>query len=427
MKVNLDVNLHHLPRVEGHGNIHVRVRDGKLEKASWEVVETPRYFEVMLKGLHYTSAAQLTARICGICSVGHALCSLRATEDALGVEVPEQAARLRLLAKHGETLASHILHVFFLAAPDLLGLDSVLPLLEKDPELVKLVARLKGIGNRVCEVVTGRVTHPVSLQVGGVAMTPAPAALRALAADLRGAIPDLQAAAELFSGLTVPDFSRETEFVALAPGGDGAYPWIGGELISTDGVRKPEADYLAMTNERVVPDNTTKWCSLSRDSLAVGSLARFNNNHAQLLPAAREAAELLGLAPVCHNPFFNNHAQLVECVHVAEEGAELCEQIADAAGEPTMAEVTPRAGEGTGAVEVPRGILYHHYVYDDEGRVVSADCVIPTTQNNANIHHDLAALVEANLQAESMTDQKMELLCAMLVRSYDPCISCSVH
>ena len=426
MKIDLNVDLHHLPRVEGHGNIHIRVRGGELERAAWEVVETPRYFEVMLKGLHYSSAAQLTARICGICSVGHALCSLRATEDAMGVEVPEQGARLRLLAKHGETLASHLLHVFFLAAPDLLGLKSVLPLLEKDPDLVKLVARLKGLGNRVCQVVTGRVTHPVSLQVGGVAMTPTPAALRSLAADLRGAAPDLQAAVEIFAGLPVPDFARETEFVALAPSKDGAYPWIGGDLISTDGVRKPEAEYLAMTNERVVPDNTTKWCSLSRESMAVGALARFNNNHARLRPAAREAAARLGLTPVCHNPFFNNHAQLVECVHVAEEASDLAEAIADAAGQATMADVRPRAGSGTGAVEVPRGILYHHYEYDGEGRVVSADCVIPTTQNNANIHHDLAALVRANL-TEEMTDERIELLAAMLVRSYDPCISCSVH
>ena len=182
-----------------------------------------------------------------------------------------------------------------------------------------------------------------------------------------------------------------------------------------------------MTNERVVPDNTTKWCSLSRESMAVGALARFNNNHAQLLPAAREAAARLGLSPVCHNPFFNNHAQLVECLHVAEEAADLAEQIAGSAGEPTMALVEPRAGAGTGAVEVPRGILYHHYVYDAEGRVVSADCVIPTTQNNANIHHDLAALAQAFMGEEGMTDARMELLCAMLVRSYDPCISCSVH
>ena len=86
----------------------------------------------------------------------------------------------------------------------------------------------------------------------------------------------------------------------------------------------------------------------------------------------------------------------------------------------------PRAGEGVGAVEVPRGILYHHYQYGDDGRIVRADCVIPTTQNNANIHHDLAPLVR-QAAANSTNDDELERLCSMLVRAYDPCISCSVH
>src|SRR5512145_2350912 len=114
MKVNLNVDVHHLTRVEGHGNIRVRVQDGRLREASWEVVETPRFFEVMLKGKHYTSAGILTARICGICSIGHCLASVRASEDAMGVKIPEMAAKLRMLAKHGETFQSHVLHLFFL-------------------------------------------------------------------------------------------------------------------------------------------------------------------------------------------------------------------------------------------------------------------------------------------------------------------------
>jgi coenzyme F420-reducing hydrogenase alpha subunit len=77
-------------------------------------------------------------------------------------------------------------------------------------------------------------------------------------------------------------------------------------------------------------------------------------------------------------------------------------------------------------VEAPRGILYHSYEYDADGRVVKADCVIPTTQNHANIQHDLNDLVP-QFVSETMTDEDLELLCSMLVRSYDPCISCSVH
>lgn len=422
MKLNLNVDVHHLTRVEGHGNIHVRVKNGKLAEARWDVIETPRFFEVMLKGKDYTTASMLTARICGICSFSHALASLRATEAAFGLEIPPAAVALRLLAKHGETLQSHILHLFFLAAPDFLDVPSVIPLLESHPEVVALALRLKAAGNHVSEVIGGRATHPITLQVGGVATMPA--GLAQLQPELERCVEDLAAAAELIGGFAIPDFVRETEFVSLK--GNGSYPFIGGKLVSSDGVERAESDYLAMTNEYVDKHNTSKWCRLSRDSFAAGALARLNNNYEQLHPVAKEAAEKLGLAPVCHNPFMNNVAQLVECIHIVHESLQLIAELTSAAPGPTMAEVTPRAGEGVGAVEAPRGILYHYYKYNKDGKITKADCIIPTTQNNANIHLDMGALVE-QFARNGMTNEELEKLCSMLVRSYDPCISCSVH
>jgi sulfhydrogenase subunit alpha len=424
MKIDFDVDVHHLTRVEGHGNIRVRVENGAIREARWDVVETPRYFEVMLKGKHYTSAGILTARICGICSIGHCLASVRATENAFGIVIPEAAAKLRLLAKHGETLQSHILHLAFLAAPDFFGAPSVLPLVSSRRDIVEAALRLKGLGNRLSEVTAGRCTHPVSLQVGGVAAMPDRRTLANVKDELERSLHDCGALLELFRTLEVPDFVRETEFVSLK--GEGEYPFIGGPLTSTDGVEKAEHEYRAMTNETVEENNTSKWCRVSREAMAVGALARFNNNHALLHPEAQEAASALGLRPVCHNPFMNNAAQLVECVHVVHDSIRLIDEILAAGPAPTMAPVEPRAGEGVGAVEVPRGILYHCYRYDGEGRITEADCVIPTTQNNANIHLDLRSLA-ARFATEGMTNEKLELLCSMLVRAYDPCISCSVH
>jgi coenzyme F420-reducing hydrogenase alpha subunit len=401
------------------------VVDGKLEQASWEVVETPRFFEVMLKGKHYTSAPILSARICGICSIAHCLASLEATEDAFGVTVPEAAAKLRLLAKHGETLQSHVLHLFFLAAPDFLQLPSVIPLIEDRPEVVAVARRLKGLGNRLCDLVAGRTTHPVTLQVGGVPTRPDADKLLAIHDDLQRSLTDLAAAGEIFGSFELPDFSRETEFVCLR--GDGDYPFIGRAMVSTDGVEREASDYLEMTNEYVVAESTSKWCKLSREAFAVGPLARFNNNSAQLHAEALALAGQLGLKAVSHNPFHANLARLVECVHVVHEAMTLIEDLArPGAMKETMAGVQPRAGAGVGVVEAPRGILYHRYEYDAEGRITEADCVIPTTQNHANIHHDLNALVP-RFATEAMTDAELELLCSMLVRAYDPCISCSVH
>lgn len=424
MKVNLNVDVQHLTRVEGHGNIQVRVKDGKIEEARWDVVETPRYFEVMLRGRHYTQAAVLASRICGICSISHTLTSLRAIERAFGVTVPETAARLRYLGCHGETLQSHVLHLLFLAAPDFFEEPSVIPLIQKHPEIIKIALRLKGLANLLCDTVAGRTTHPVSFLVGGVARMPDQSDLLRLGVELRRSLDDLAAIAELFSTFEIPDFVRETEFVSLK--GEREYPFIGGHLISSDGVEHLEDDYEAMTNEYVVEDSTSKWSKLSRASYAVGALARFNNNSHLLHPEAAELASRFELAPVNHNPFMNNIAQLVECVHVTHDAIRLIEELVQAPAGALKAEVEPREGEGIGAVEAPRGLLVHHYAFDGSGESLRANCVVPTTQNNANIHLDLKHLAEKYAK-EGMTDQKMELLCSMLVRAYDPCLSCSVH
>jgi coenzyme F420-reducing hydrogenase alpha subunit len=76
-----------------------------------------------------------------------------------------------------------------------------------------------------------------------------------------------------------------------------------------------------------------------------------------------------------------------------------------------------------GAVEAPRGTLYHHYRIRGE-LLTDANCIIPTGQNLGNIEADLHALVPALLaSAPDQITQAVE----MLVRAYDPCISCSTH
>jgi len=83
-----------------------------------------------------------------------------------------------------------------------------------------------------------------------------------------------------------------------------------------------------------------------------------------------------------------------------------------------------RAGKGVGAVEVPRGLLFHAYEIDATGRIIAADCVIPTSQNANNIEHDMRKLIPEILD---LPEADITLRLEMLVRAYDPCISCSAH
>ena len=424
MKVDFNIDIHHLPRVEGHGDIRISVRDGKLADAKWAVVETPRFFEMMVKGLSAERVPFLTSRICGICSISHTLASIRALERAMQITPPETARIIRLLAMHGETLQSHALHLFFLAAPDFMGTPSAVPLLQSHPEVVEAGLMLKELGNELSIATCGRATHPVSLVLGGVSKAPSKERLAEIRQMIAERKPMLDRATDFFMTLRVPEFVRETEFISLRDGE--SYPYIGGNLVSTDGVVRDENDYLAMTNEYTVDFSTSKFTRVSRESSAAGALARFNNNYNQLHPRAKEAATAFDLEPVCHNPFMNNIAQLVECHHIFASAEAIIDKLLDDDLKDIRADYQPRAGAATGAVEAPRGVLYHHMETDESGKVVKGDCIIPTTQNNANIHYDLNALAAESL-AQGKSEKEVEKLCEMLVRSYDPCISCSVH
>ena len=424
MGMTTKIDIRRLTRVEGHGNITIDIREGGPAEVRWQVSESPRFFEAMLHQRPWHSLPTLCARICGICSIGHTLASIRAIENAFGFTPSRQTVVLRLLLKHMETLQSHLLHIFFLAAPDFYDCTSVLQLQERQPEVVALALRLKKLANDGADLLGGRRLHPTTLVVGGFTRLAARDELDKLRTRLELARTDLQSAVQVAAKFRLWPLLRETEYVSLK-GGEG-YPFIGGTLMSSDGVVHPESGYLAMTNEYPVDGSTARWSRLSRPSFCVGARARFNNNGRLLQPVAVRAAKDLGLWPRCHNPFANSLAQLVECVHVVEESVILLGELLDAASEEAARPVTARAGSGVGAVEVPRGILYHAYTFDEKGRIVDADCVIPTSQNHASIQHDLEQLV-AEATSSRMTGTELERLAAMLVRSYDPCISCSVH
>src|SRR3989304_2676235 len=138
----IDVEVNHVTRVEGHGNIYVNVKKGVIERCEWNISEAPRFFEAMVVGRQWNELHHITSRICGICSIGHTLASLRATESAMGITVSDQDLKLRKLALHAENMQSHILHLGFLVLPDLMGVGSVIPLTSSNPEEVKIVLHL---------------------------------------------------------------------------------------------------------------------------------------------------------------------------------------------------------------------------------------------------------------------------------------------
>lgn len=419
---NIKIDVHHITRVEGHGNIFVDIANGELKLCQLEIVEAPRFFEAMLRGRPYDEAALITSRICGICSVGHQAASISASEDAFGIKISEQEKRLRRLLNCGEFFESHVLHIYFLAVPDFVGAKSVLPLINTHRDVVLQALKLKRLGHYIGDVIGGRLIHAMASNVKAMTKIPATAQLEDIIAQLKDAKKELQAAIPLVKSLKIPAFERETEYISLYKKGE--YALLEGNIFSSDTGETSYKNYREMTNERLCDHSTAKHTSHSRISFMVGALARFNNNHQWLSESAKEVASDLGLKAPCYNSYLNTAAQFVELVHIADDGIKAAEELLSSEIKLEDRKFVVHAGTGVGAVEVPRGILYHEYTYDDKGIMQKANCIIPTGQNLKNIENDFRALIRTVMDK---SQEEITLLLEMMVRAYDPCISCSTH
>ena len=422
---NIDISVHHVTRVEGHGNIRVRAKDGVIEKVEWQVPEAPRFFEAMVRGRSYEDIQTIVSRICGICSVTHSLAAIKGVEDALGITISEQTDRLRIILHYAEQIESHALHVGYLVAPDLLGQKSVVPLVASHPDVVKTVIKLHKLGNDGMELLGGRMTHPVAVKPGGFAKLPTAAELKAYKKELQNGLKlaDTLASVVLSLADKLPAFTRDTEYIALKT--RDVYSFYHGGIASTDVPETTDIHkFESVANEYVSPQSTAKWTKWHRDSYMVGALARFNINADLLLPEAQAAAKKFGLAKGACNPYLNSVAQVVELVQVIAHSIALIDEQLSAGITPETPRAAPRAGEGVGCVEAPRGILFHRYAFNDKGECTGGNICIPTGQNHANIQKDFEAFVP---QIMDRPQDEIRLLLEMLVRAYDPCISCSTH
>ncbi len=422
MPNSVKIDVRYLTRVEGHGNIKVDIENGELKECKLEIVEAPRFFEAMLKGRHYDEAALITSRICGICSAGHQLTSLKASEDAFGIEISKQEKLLRRLLNVGEQFESHVLHIYFLAVPDFVGAKSVLPLVNTHKDIVVQALKLKKLGHYVGDIIGGRLIHSMATNVKAMTKIPTDEQLEDIIAKLQDAKQELKIGLKTLQNLKLQKFERETEYVSLHKPGE--YTFLEGNIYSSDTGEISYKNYRDITNEYLVDHSTAKHAKHNRDSYMVGALARFNNNGKWLSADAKQTAEELGLKAPCYNSFMNTACQFVELVHLADDGIKAAEELLNIERKLEDRAFSLKAGIGVGAVEVPRGILFHEYTYNDQGYMEKANCVIPTGQNLANIENDFRALLPSILDK---SQQEITLMLEMLVRAYDPCISCSAH
>jgi coenzyme F420-reducing hydrogenase alpha subunit len=410
-----------LARVEGEGAMWVRIRGDEVDEVRLRIYEPPRFFEAFLRGRAYTEVPDITARICGICPVAYQTSSMLAMEAACGVRVDGPLRDLRRLLYCGEWIESHALHVFMLHAPDFLGYSSAIEMARDHPDVVTSALELKKTGNKLMTIVGGREVHPINPRVGGWYAAPRKRDLAAMVEPLERAREIAIAGARLVSGFHFPDYEQDYELVALRQPGE--YPIDRGRIVSNKGIDIDVSDYDAhFEEEHVAWSNALHSHVIGRGSYLCGPLARFALAYDELSPAARQVAEEVGIRPEERNPFRSIVVRCVELVYAADEALRL---IADYEEPDAPAiETTPRAGVGHGASEAPRGLLYHRYAIDDEGTILEAKIVPPTSQNQRAVEEDLRGVVERSLH---IPDAELSLLCEQTIRNYDPCISCATH
>jgi coenzyme F420-reducing hydrogenase alpha subunit len=411
-------------RVEGEGALHIRIDDDVITRLELEIYEPPRFFESFLRGRHFSEVPDIVPRICGICPVAYQMSAIHGLEQLFGVEVPEGTYELRRLLYCGEWIESHMLHVHLLAAPDFLGFDSAIEMAQKGfkPQ-VERGLRLKRIGNDLMTSIGGREIHPVSPVVGGFSRAPTRRQLRAFEGRLEDGLAEILEVADLVASFEMPSFPRDAEMVSMVNQID--YPMNAGHMASSGGRRWLPEEYEEVTEEVQVPHSNALHSVFAdtRQPYFLGPLARINLNHATLTPIARDAAVRAGSSSLPDpDPFRSMAARVAETALALEESLRLIRGYEPP--EPAHVPVQPRAGRATWATEAPRGTLYHRYEVDAEGMILEAKIIPPTSQNLRHIERDLGTFLPSVLDR---SDEELTRYAEMVIRNYDPCISCATH
>lgn len=413
-----------LTRVEGHGGIEVVLDGGEVKSVKFNVFEGPRFFESLIKTVHYEKIPDITRRICAICTASHSLASIGAIENAFDVENTRQTELLRDLLIHGEAIESHALHVYMLALPDFLGYPDAIAMSADHVDAVKTALLLKKAGNMIHNTLSGREVHGMNERVGGFSKVPSEMDLLGVKLMLEKAQPAAELAVELFKGFELPGYNEsDNTLMAIDPGE--SFGYLGSHVLVSGGGRHPQEDYEKLTNEKVHRHSYAKHSTYRGSPFMVGALPRVHFSHGKLKDTAGELyKEHSGMVDP-RNTLSNNFCQALELVHDVERSIEVIDTLlSEGLEKQGLVEFETHESRGVNAVEAPRGLLYHDYSFDEEGRITRANIITPTAQNAANIEKDIR-VIAGNMSGSG--DDELRQAIEVLARAYDPCISCSVH
>jgi len=400
-------------RLEGHGELTIKLGlDNKVKDVQFNVSST-RFFEKFLEGRPMEEAPRIASRICGICPIPHHLAALKAVEDAWDVTPPPAAIKLRRLLIEAKQLSSHALHFYALAAPDFVfgpfanpAVRNVAAVLKHLPDVAVQAIKLMQFGQDLCATIGAKAIHPTTGIPGGM--------LYAMKEEERDDW--LKQVPELFDNINKTlDLAKivvdsyidvvtklsvtPTYYLGLTNNGD--LEIYDGKIRVMDPDGKIVADfepqeYTKYYGERVVKHSYAthtyyKPVGYPEGIWRANTLARCNVADKMATPLAdaalKEMRELVGRPS--HHTFVYHYARVVEMVQAAEMIKMLLEDPQIVSTDVKLSDVEPKAGEGVGVVEAPRGTLLHNYESDDKGILVKANLIVATNNNIAGIEKSL--------------------------------------
>lgn len=420
---SFDINIENLTKMEGHANLMVKVKDGKVEDVELQIAENQRFYEQAVRGQPIATAPQLMSRICGTCSVAHLTCCIEAIEKAVGITPTEQSIIMKKLATYGLMIRDHALHLYFFMLPDLIGKDSILDFDENNEKEHKLLHDsfdIKRAGNMLSTLVAGKAVHAPYPSVGGFLRVPDKEAVDKTLSELKKVKPQVMDLIDIFFNWD-QKFERETDFVSLVTKD---FSFLEGEIRTTRGICITEKDYLDHLIKIIIPYSQAAGYEFEGEEFMVGALSRMNLNKDALRKETRDNIHgYLKIFP-SNNIFHNNVAQAIEILHSIDHSIEILENT-QFRKEELQKPVLTEDSTGVGVIEAPRGTLYYKVTVGKSGKIKKANVVVPTAQNQINIEKDIAKLVQDSLQTR--TKEQIEFEIEKLIRAYDPCMSCASH
>ena len=438
-------------RIEGHAKITVDLDDaGNVQDTKLHVMEF-RGFEKFLQGRNIEEVPRLVPRICGICDVQHHLAAAKAVDACFGFQPDEilpTAYRMREIESWGSVMHSHALHFYYLAAPDFIaGKDrktrNVFQIVKDAPEVALQAIELRKNALDMIKAVGGRPIHPTSSTPGGISTSlddeTQKDLLEKAKRNVELSVATLDLAKPIFEENL--DLVKTLGYVETYHTGlvkDGVWDMYDGNVRMKDkeGNQYAEfapADYLDYIGEHVKPYSWLKFPYIKDlgypDGVyRVAPLSRLNvaDKMPDEAPLAQEAfKEFRDAFGYAQEPLLFHWARLIELLAAAECSAAALDE--DLSGQKFPGPLERTAGEGVGIVEASRGTLTHHYACDENGLVTKANIVVATIQNNPAMEMGIQKVAKDYIQPGVEVDDKIFNLMEMVIRAYDPCLSCATH